>query len=217
LALVVAAIAVAKGRLVDCIDVELVLRRHVRCVHFVRSAIIRVVDCWAGYSVWGPNTVFQVNNWRSRFDVVIVTGAGAAKWNVSAFLHGRLGHRAVVYIAVSVEWRFNLSVGGRVRIVVLTCVLREAANELFSFLRLRQLGCQLAYALEIAVGDCGIRPMHRLERAVVILQVCANVLLPIGQHRFCLCIVVVLVCWPHVWVQVPVQSARLRILSVVMR
>jgi hypothetical protein len=135
--LVIATVAVAEGRLVaaDRVHVELVRRCHVLGVHFVLRAVVGVVDGWARDPVGRAYTVLEVYDGWPRLDIIIV--AGAAERDVASFLHRGLGHRTVVYIAVSIEGRLDLSVRGWVRIVVLTRVLRKSPDKLFGFLRLR--------------------------------------------------------------------------------
>jgi len=142
--------------------------------------IIRIIYVRTRNSIRRSNTILQVNDRRPLLNIVI--GARAAKRNVSSLLHGGLGHRTVVDVAVSVEGRLNLPVRGLVRIVVLRSVLRKASHEFLRFLGLLELSRQLTNALEVGVGHRVIGSMHRLEGAVVVLQVSTYVLLPVRQH-----------------------------------
>lgn len=143
-------------------------------------AIIRIIYIRTRNSIRCSNTILQINDRRPLLNIVI--GARATKRNVSSFLHGGLGHRTVVDVAVSVEGRLNLPVRGLVRIVILRSVLREASDEFLRFLGLLELRRQLTNALEVGVGDRVIGSMHGLEGTVVVLKVSTYVLLPIRQH-----------------------------------
>jgi len=124
LPLVISTVSIAECRFVavDYTHVELVWWCHVLRIHFSLRAVIRVIYRWPGNPIWRTHAILQVYYGRPRLDIIII--ACAPEGNVSPLLHRSFGHRTVVYIAVSVEWGLYLSVGGRVRIVVLTRILR---------------------------------------------------------------------------------------------
>ena len=84
-------------------------------------AVIGVIYGWSRNPIWRPYTILKIYYGRPRLDIIII--ACTTKGNVAPLLHGGLGHRTIVDIAVSVEGRLYFAVGGRVRIVVLTGVL----------------------------------------------------------------------------------------------
>ena len=82
------------------------------------GAVVGVINGWARNAIGWSNTILKVYYRGSLLDVII-GAASAAERYVPPLLHRCLRHGTVVYIAVSVERRFDLSVRSRLRIVVL--------------------------------------------------------------------------------------------------
>ena len=193
---IVPTISITEGRFIASykIAIELITRRNiggvvvrllarmrlavgVQVIRVRPSAVVRVVDDHGtGVArVWGdsPDAVFKVDYGRPlliNIIIIFIIWNSATEGNVPSFLHGRLRHRAVVYIAVSVEGGLDLPVGGWVRIMVLARhVLRHTTDQFFCLLWLRKFCRKLTNALQIAVRYCCIGSVNPLERAIIIL------------------------------------------------
>ena len=123
---IISTISIAKSRVIGSVSTHIefiagchTLRITIHLVIVMCGAIVRVVYCGTRYSICRTCAAFKINYWRPLllFIYIIIITSGP-KRNISSLLHGRFCHRAIVYVAVGVEWRLDFAMGRLVWVAV---------------------------------------------------------------------------------------------------